>query len=410
MPPTPLEFPEGGLRGWLTVIGGALITFCTFGVVQSFGVYQDYYTRVSLNEHTPSQISWIGSVQVFFVFAIGLPAGRLFDAGYFHHCVISGSLLYTFSIFMLSLVKPHHYYQNFLAQGVGMGIGMGLMFLPSLTVTTHYFRLKRSLAMGIVIAGSSIGGCVYPILLNNVFQTSAGFAWGVRAVAFLDMGMLLIGNLLMRTRLPPKKYQGNEGSRILKEVVTDVPYLIFMLGAFLLFWGIFVPFFYLQLYAAKHGVSPSFTKYSITIMNAASIFGRTVPNFLADYYVIIISGTVSAGLIFAMFGATSAGGVAAFGIFYGFFSGGVVSVVTPAASRFVTHADLSDLGIRIGLLSFTLAFSLLTGNPIAGTLLSPPAYKWSHPLIFAAVVVFAGALCNVLVWKAVAKRKGTKLI
>ena len=55
---------------------------------------------------------------------------------------------------MLSLAQPHHYYQNFLSQGVGMGIGMGLMFLPSLTVTSHYFRARRSLAMGMVIVGA----------------------------------------------------------------------------------------------------------------------------------------------------------------------------------------------------------------------------------------------------------------
>jgi MFS family permease len=54
---------------------------------------------------------------------------------------------------MLSLAKPHHYYQFFLAQSVGAGIGMGLMFIPSLSVSAHYFRKKRSLAMGIVIAG-----------------------------------------------------------------------------------------------------------------------------------------------------------------------------------------------------------------------------------------------------------------
>jgi hypothetical protein len=55
---------------------------------------------------------------------------------------------------MLSLAQPHHYYQNFLSQGVGMGLGMGLIFLPSLTVTSHYFCARRSLVMGIVIAGT----------------------------------------------------------------------------------------------------------------------------------------------------------------------------------------------------------------------------------------------------------------
>jgi len=405
---TPPQLPEGGMQAWLTVLGGTLVAFCTFGVVQSFGVYQDYYTRVSLTEHPPSAISCIGSVQVFFLFAVGLPAGRLFDAGYFHHCLIGGSLLYIFSLFMLSLVQPHHYYQNFLAQGVGMGVGMGLLFLPSLTVTSHYFRARRSLAMGIVVMGSSLGGCLYPILLNNVFGKAPGFANGVRAVGFMDLGLLTIANLIMRTRLPPRP-QGNQNMYRLKEIFTDVPYLLFVFGSFLTFWGIFVPFFYLQLYAALHKVSPSFVKYSITVMNASSILGRTVPNFLADIYgplnVVIPSGIISAALVFAMFGASSIGGVIAFGIFYGFFSGGVISVVTPATGCFVTRSDHSDLGVRIGFLSFCLAFALLTGNPIAGALLSPPQYKWQRPFIFAAVVILSGSSCYLLAQRALIRRK-----
>ncbi|KAF8192999.1 major facilitator superfamily domain-containing protein [Pholiota molesta] len=395
-PSIPPDFPEGGLRAWLTVLGGTMVTFCTFGVVQSFGVYQDYYTRNSLSERSASEISLIGSLQVFFVFAIGLPAGRLFDAGYFHHCLLSGSAIYIFSIFMLSLVQPHHYYQNVLAQGIGMGLGMGLMFIPSLTVTSHYFRVKRSIAMGFVIAGSSIGGVVYPILLNNVFSRASGFPWGVRAVAFMDLGLLIIANSIMRTRLPPKSARGRDGEATIRSVLTDIPFIIYAVGAFLVFWGVFVPFFYLQLYAALHGVNSVFTKYSITVMNAASIFGRTVPNFVADYYVIIPSGLISAGMIFGMFGATSVAGVTAFAVFYGFFTGGLISLVAPAVGSFVTQRDQSDLGMRIGILSFLLAFALLTGNPLAGALLTSH-HLWHRPLIFAAISVFCGAACHILI-------------
>ncbi|KAJ3509211.1 hypothetical protein NLJ89_g5344 [Agrocybe chaxingu] len=377
------DFPEGGWRAWLTVMGGSMVTFCTFGVVQSFGVYQDYYTRVALSEHSPSAISLIGSLQVFFVFAMGLPAGHLFDAGYFHHLLLAGSAIYIFSIFMLSLAEPHHYYQYVLSQGIGMGLGMGLMFLPSLTITSHYFRLKRSIAMGIVVAGSSIGGVVYPILLNNVFERAGGFRWGVRSVAFMDLGFLIIANSIMRTRLPPKKKHADGGGATFRSVLTDV------------FWGVFVPFFYLQLYAVLHGVDPVFTKYSITIMNASSFFGRTVPNLLADSYgplnVMIASSVLSAGLIFALFGATSVAGVTVFGIFYGFFSGGCISIAAPAVGSFITHRDLSDLGIRIGMLSFTLAFALLTGNPIAGALLTSHRI-WHRPLIFAATAGYTPSI------------------
>ncbi|PPR01202.1 hypothetical protein CVT26_016083 [Gymnopilus dilepis] len=407
------SFPEGGLRAWLTVFGGMLVTFCTFGVVQSFGVYQDYYTRVSLTEHSASQISLIGSLQVFFVFALGLPAGRLFDAGYFHHCLLSGTAIYIFSIFMLSLAEPHHYYQNLLSQGVGMGIGMGMMFLPSLTITSHYFRVKRSTAMGFVVAGSSLGGVIYPVLLNNIFQRSSGFAWGVRGVAFMDLGFLVIANLIMRTRLPPKKSLADGNGATFKSVLSDIPFLMYILGVFLIFWGIFVPFFYLQLYAALHGVDATFTNYAITVMNASSVFGRTIPNFLADFYgplnVMIPSAVISAGLIFGLFGATSVLGVTLFAIFYGFFSGGLISIAAPAVGSFITHRDLSDLGIRIGTLSFSLAFALLTGNPIAGALLTSD-HLWHRPLIFAAVTVFGGAACHLIIWKSIRQRRQSSKI
>jgi hypothetical protein len=58
------------------------------------------------------------------------------------------------SVFMLSLAKPYQFYQHLLSQGFGMGIGMGLMFLPALSVPSHYFRARRSIAMGVVLAGA----------------------------------------------------------------------------------------------------------------------------------------------------------------------------------------------------------------------------------------------------------------
>ncbi|KAK7689098.1 hypothetical protein QCA50_007789 [Cerrena zonata] len=93
------DIPDGGLQAWLCVLGGWLVTFCTFGYAQSFGVYEDLYVLAGAS--TPSNVAWIGSFQLFMVFAMGLPAGKLFDAGYFHHIQIAGALLFVFSLFML---------------------------------------------------------------------------------------------------------------------------------------------------------------------------------------------------------------------------------------------------------------------------------------------------------------------
>jgi len=63
----------------------------------------------------------------------------------------------------------------------------------------------------------------------------------------------------------------------------------------------FFPVFYLQLFAELHGLPPKLAFYAVSplaslglfrtsdhiqipIMNAASLFGRTVPNFLGDAF------------------------------------------------------------------------------------------------------------------------------
>ncbi|KAG2358400.1 major facilitator superfamily domain-containing protein [Suillus spraguei] len=403
-------FPEGGLQAWLTVLGGSMILFCTFGAVQSFGVYQAYYSSHYLPQYVASDISWIGSMQTFLLFAGGLLSGKLFDEGYFHHCIGAGSLIYLFSIFMLSLAKPHQYYQIFLAQGIGMGIGMGLLFLPAISVTSHYFRRRRVAAMGVVLSGSSLGAVIYSIMLNNLFNGSAGFGWGVRAAAFIDLGLLGIANLVMKTRLPSRRQRPDAKPVDMKAILSDFGYWLCVIGATLIFWGLFVPFFYLQVFSEEHGLSKNIGFYAIPIMNASSVFGRTIPNFLGDvvgpFNVAIPCAVISGGLLFLMFAATDLGGTIAFGILYGFFSGGFISLITPAAASF--SRDLNEIGTRIGITSFAIAFAVLTGNPIAGALVQVHgSYIWYRPLVFASVVVLAGAACLTASRSILSKRKST---
>lgn len=392
-----------------------MIVYCTFGTVQSFGVYQDYYTRVFLKGYGASNISWVGSMQTFLLFAGGLPAGKLFDDGYFHHCIAFGSLIYLFSIFMLSLAQPHHYYQVFLSQGVGMGIGMGMLFLPAISVTSHYFRRRRTVAMGVVISGSSIGAVVYSILLNNLFNRGIGFAWGVRTVAFIDLALLLTANLVMKTRLPSRRKRPNAKPVDIKQILHDGGYWLCNVGASLVFWGLFVPFFYLQVFADLHGLPARLAFYAIPIMNAASLLGRTIPNFLGDYFgpfnVMIPCTIVSGGLMYLMFAATTVAGTVVFAILYGFFSGGFISIITPAAASF--SRDINELGTRIGITSFVIGFALLTGTPIAGALVQEHhngRYIWWRPLVFASVVVLCGAVCLTISRHILSKRKGTRIL
>jgi hypothetical protein len=59
---------EGGRAGWLTVFGAFWALFATFGQVNSFGSYQAYYVKHQLSAYTSSDVSWIGSVQLWVFF------------------------------------------------------------------------------------------------------------------------------------------------------------------------------------------------------------------------------------------------------------------------------------------------------------------------------------------------------
>lgn len=65
--------PDGGLQAWTQALMGHLVVFNTWGYINSFGVFQTYY--VSALNQTPSAISWLGSIQIFLLFAIGSVSG-----------------------------------------------------------------------------------------------------------------------------------------------------------------------------------------------------------------------------------------------------------------------------------------------------------------------------------------------
>ena len=107
-----------------------------------------------------------------------------------------------------------------------------------------------------------------------------GFPWAMRTAAFLILFMMIIANLTITSRMTPYKqpFKVMEFIRPLKEI----PFDIVCLGAFVFFLGMFLPINYIILEASYYGMSPNLAQYLVSILNAASFFGRTLPGFLAD--------------------------------------------------------------------------------------------------------------------------------
>ncbi|KAJ7722850.1 major facilitator superfamily domain-containing protein [Mycena metata] len=387
-----LEDDDGCRTAWLTILGTFFIQFCTLGSINAFGVYQDYYTRYSLSNKTPSDISWIGSFQLCMQYAPGILVGRAFDAGYFHHMIALGSLLQVASIFMISLAQRHQYYQVFLAQAVASGIGQSLLFLPSLSIIPQHFKRNRAFATGVGVSGASFGGVIWPIVLNQLSKRTS-FENAVRATGAIAGALLIIANLVMKTKPHPT------GTTVLKPklkvILTDWAFMSSIAGAFVVGLGLFFPYFYLQLYAVDKGIDQNVAFYVLAIMNAGSVGGRILPNFIADrvgpYNMMIPCLAISSALLFSIFGLKTCAGVIIFAALYGFWSGSYVSLIPSLIIQSAAHCG--EHGTRMGVAFSLVSVSMLIGTPISGALLHSDAgnYVWYRAIVFCGIMLACGA-------------------
>ena len=104
-------------------------------------------------------------------------------------------------------------------------------YTPALAVMGHWFKRQRAYALGITAAGSSLGGVIYPIMLQHL-EAKVGFQWAVRIAAFVTLTCLSVAVLTMKTRIRMK------GTVTLSQLVDlhgfrDIRYTLVTVSAFL---------------------------------------------------------------------------------------------------------------------------------------------------------------------------------
>lgn len=174
---------------------------------------------------SPSDISWIGSIQIFLLFFIGVLAGRISDAGYFPQLAVLGFILQMIGIFTTSVGTQ--YWQIFLSQGICMGLGNGCLFCPSLAVVSTYFSKRRALAIGIMSSGTGVGGLVFPSIARQLLP-SIGFGWTIRVIGFVQLVTLGAALLALKPRVPPRK----SGPLFEVSAFKDPEYSLYVCGSF----------------------------------------------------------------------------------------------------------------------------------------------------------------------------------
>lgn len=99
------SFPEGGVQGWLVVFGAFCAMISVFGLINTAAVFESWFSTHQLIEYNPSQIGWIFSLYLFFVFFVGIQVGPVFDAFGPRILVMVGSVLMVASLLLLGFCE-----------------------------------------------------------------------------------------------------------------------------------------------------------------------------------------------------------------------------------------------------------------------------------------------------------------
>jgi len=381
--------PEGGIIGWASVAAAFLIQFCTIGYLFTWNVFEEHYNHVVLTDQNPIAVRFIGSVQWFLALFLSLIAGKLADCGFFRYSVMAGSGLFASSLFLLSLVGEEQIGAIFACQSLGMGIGIGLVFVPTAILPLHYFKRQRGLAIGIVMSGGSFGGMIFPAVLRGLIP-NRGMSGAIRVTACIALVFLLIANCFLFLKTPPKPEKPvYPVPRLdIAKYSKEMEYIFATGGAFLTMLVIYYPAMYLDLLGLERGVDQKSAFNSVVILSFTGIIGRVGLGFASDFVgpwnlLMPVSGFLSLMLLTtcAVQGIKSLVFVS---MFYGIFSGAWLSLLITALSTLASR--MSETGTRIGLVLSISSFGLLFSTLIQhGTL--TPNHTWVIPSAISGILL-----------------------
>nr|QFR37100.1 MFS transporter [Cyberlindnera americana] len=388
-----MDFPEGGLEANLVVIGAFSALLITFGMMNTVGVMQAYISEHILPDASASSIGWIFSVFFFFAFGGGIYAGPLFDFKGAKIPMYLGSTL--MFVGLIASANCTEVYQFVLAYGVVFGAGTSFLMNCSISAVSHYFLKKRGSALGICSIAGSLGGVIWPLMLRSLFP-KIGYVWTMRILAFISIGLLLIGCLLVKHRITKKvepslkKMDFIRQSFVLKDIFTDKIYFSLIVSIILSEFCLIIVLTYISSYTMAQGYSES-NAFLVTIaLNGVGIIGRYLPNYAADRVgnmnIMCVCAAMCSIMILVVwlpFGK-SLSSMFVFAALYGFFSSSTLSL-TPVCCGQISRTE--DFGKRYGTIYFIVAFTNLISLPIGGAIVSNGSIQnWNHLIIFAGVI------------------------
>lgn len=190
-PRKPGEAPDGGW-GWVVVVGSFMCNLFIEGLIFSFPYLKEEigeYYEVSL-----SAAGTVGTLLMAFCHLTGPLSSSLIKRFGCRKITILGSAITCVS-FLVSTHMPDIVLLRF-TYGILAGIGLGLIYLPSVVCIATWFDDKLALATGLALMGSQVGTFIFPPLYRHLLDEND---WKITTVIMGGLVMnCAVGGALFR--------------------------------------------------------------------------------------------------------------------------------------------------------------------------------------------------------------------
>src|SRR5262245_37108322 len=242
--------------GWFVVAAAFAVTFVGFGSAYAFSAFIDSLQRDFAASR--GSISLVFSLAGFLYFALGVITGPLADRWGARRLVVIGMVLTAVGLALASVARTLG--EVYVAYGIGVGLGIGCSYVPSVGAVQRWFLRRRGFASGLAVSGIGVGTLVVPPLASLLID-----ALGWRET-YLVLGIVAIvagaGMAMLIEDDPGRRGLGVDGdpptvaaraqasaSDSIGSAITSRRFIGLYASCFICSFGLFVPFVHLVPYA-----------------------------------------------------------------------------------------------------------------------------------------------------------------
>jgi len=262
--------------GWAVVAAAFTLMFVGFGAAYSFAAF---FSAFQAEFGAPrGHVALVFSVAAFIWFAIGAPAGMLTDRFGPRRVTLAGALLIAASLWLAS--RAQSVGMLYATYSIGLGVGIGLVYVPSVGAVQPWFDRNRAAASGIAIAGIGAGNFAVPLLAAWLIE---GLGWRAAYLALTFFSLVLGGAaaLTIRAKTAFHRHAALPGVTLGAALRTREFALLYV-GMVFICIGVFVPTVHLSPYATDLGYSDTQGVTLVSLIGLGSLLGRFTIGPFAD--------------------------------------------------------------------------------------------------------------------------------